>query len=130
MRRITRNPLLFCQGGFSEWADYLAHIAECYCGIAVDQRYTLGRYALDFAALERPLICGNTAINRKLFPDLICHYYDLDKQAELLNQIYYDEEFYANCVAKAQIGLQDYTHSACRQLYSEALRRAGYAGEI
>lgn len=116
-----------CSGGYSEWEDYLKHVARSYIGVAVDSRYTLGRYALDYAALGRPLLCGETAVNRRLFPDLVCYYYDLETQAMLLHKLYHNTEFYTHCVTQAETALNEYTYAVCRKRYMDAIARVRHA---
>jgi hypothetical protein len=71
----------------------------------LDDRYTWGRYVLDAAALQIPIITTkSTGHGDELFPQTCLeHEYEIEKAIELCNKLITDDEFYSQ-VASYPVG--------------------------
>lgn len=76
--------------------DFFRHNGGAYLWLNLDQRYTWGRYVLDAAALQVPIITTHsTGHGEEFFPlTTLATEFEIDKAAELVKRLFSDEEFY------------------------------------
>ncbi|MCX6153255.1 MAG: hypothetical protein NT007_03750 [Candidatus Kapabacteria bacterium] len=88
--------------------EYFDIVNKSYLWINMDNRYTWGRYVLDAAALQIPIITTkSTGHGSDLFPlTTLDNEFELDKAIELRNRLMSDTEFYEE-VSKFPIGKID-----------------------
>jgi hypothetical protein len=76
--------------------DFFRHNGGAYVWLNLDQRYTWGRYVLDAAALQVPIITTrSTGHGEDFFPlTTLATEFEINKAAELVKRLFTDEEFY------------------------------------
>ena len=76
--------------------NYFKENRDSYIWLNLDDRFTWGRYVLDAAALQIPIITTeSTGHADELFPyTCLEHEYDIDKAIELGRRLVDDKEFY------------------------------------
>ncbi len=76
--------------------DFFRHNGGAYLWLNLDQRYTWGRYVLDAAALQVPIITTrSTGHGETFFPlTTLDNEFEIDKAEELIRRLLIDEEFY------------------------------------
>ena len=104
------------------WEEYLQQLSECSIMVAVDNRFTIGRFCMDAAALGIPCISGNQHSARTLFPDLITESYNVDNQLSLLNRLIHDNQFYTSVTEYANNHLNYYSYQDKRIRFINVLK--------
>lgn len=88
---------------------FFKHNGGAYMWLNLDQRYTWGRYVLDAAALQVPIITTrSTGHAENFFPQtMVENAFELDKAAELITRLLNDKDFYREV---ATIPIEKFDH--------------------
>lgn len=121
---IIKHPNIEIAEPTQTWEEYLAQLSECSIMVAVDTRFTTGRFCLDAAALGIPCVSGNQHSAKTLFPDLVCEPYDVEKQVEVLQKLF-NEEYRNEVIKFADKNLEKFSFESSRQRWIEVLSEFG-----
>lgn len=89
--------------------DFFRRNGAAYLWLNMDQRYTWGRYVLDAAALQVPIIATrSTGQAEHFFPDtMIENEFEVEKARELILRLFSDKDFYSEV---ATIPIEKFDH--------------------
>lgn len=86
--------------------------------------YSYGRFCLDFACLGIPVVGSETCDSQKrIFPELTTHQFDVKKQYEILKELRYNREFHQEVINKGMEEVEFYNYENSRGRFLEALFR-------
>lgn len=107
------------------WQSYLPELAKTMLLIDMNTRETVGRNALDCAAVKVPCISTNRSdIQARLFPDItIDDSWDVDTAVHLCQQLLNDQDFYQSVIQHAYEELTQFNPDAFRQRWQTILNQ-------
>jgi hypothetical protein len=107
------------------WGRYLQHLAQAQLMVDLNNRETVGRNALDCAALGVP--CVSTPLSDlqpRLFPETtVSHAWAIDEAVDVVGRLLDDRAFYDRVCDHAASGLAAFGPDAFRRRYQEAVER-------
>ena len=106
----------------TRWDRYLPHLAQARLLVDLNNRETVGRNALDCAALGVACVSTPTSdLQPVLFPETtVSHPWAVDEAVALCRRLLTDMEFYRRVCAQAAERLQAYGPEAFRQRFAQA----------
>jgi hypothetical protein len=112
----TEKISFHCRTG---WLNYLAALAKTRLLIEMNNRETVGRNAMDCAALEIPCISTNRSdLTAKLFPrTTLSDPWDIGAAVELCQHLVTDEIFYGDVVTYAATVIKEFDLDAFRDRF-------------
>jgi len=112
------------------WDRYLGHLAKVRLMVDLNNRETVGRNALDCAALRVPCISTPWSdLQPRLFPETtVSHPWAVDEAVALCRRLLEDRDFYDRVCDQAQGGLEAYGPDAFRRRFAEVDRLSLAAG--
>lgn len=98
----------------SKWINYLNRSASATLLIDMNNRETVGRNALDCAALGIPAVAtGRSDLQERLFPQTtIADAWEIPQAVEMANRLLHDSKFYAEVVDSAAAELEQFRWKA------------------
>ena len=98
------------------YQDYYREHLSNFLGLHMDIRYTVGRYPLDCAAANIPLVGTPYAQSQgHLYPSTSVNHWEIDKAVDLIRRLYFDSIFYDRVVEYANEKLKDFDIDVTRQ---------------
>ena len=107
------------------WPDYMAVLARSKLLVDMNNRETVGRNALDCAALRIPCVStGRSDMQRRLFPDTtLDDSWDVDGAVALCRRLLDDQAFYQPVVEGAAVAVTEFGPDAFRRRWQAILER-------
>lgn len=105
----------------TRWDRYLAHLAQARLMVDLNNRETVGRNALDCAALGVPCVSTPWSdLQPKLFAETtVRHPWAVDEAVEICRRLLTDEGFRQRVCAQAAARLEEYGPEAFRQRFAQ-----------
>jgi hypothetical protein len=108
------------------WDRYLFYLARSRLMVDLNNRETVGRNALDCAALGVPCVSTSRSdLQERLFPETtVSHPWAVDEAVACCQRLLEDRGFYERVCDHAQARLADYGPEAFRQRFAEVISLA------
>lgn len=120
MRYLTHNRLQF--GKIKGWQDYYREHSSNFLGIHMDMRFSVGRFSMDCAAANIPLVgTPYSQAQEHLFPETSIKHYEIDKAVNLVKRLYSDSNFYDRVVEYANEKIKDFDIEITKQRFLNLL---------
>ena len=104
------------------YQDYFREHISNFCALHVDIRYTVGRYPLDCAAANIPLVGTPYAQSQgHLYPETSVNHWEIEKAVGLVKRLYFDSAFYDHVVEYANEKIKDFDIDITRERLLNAL---------
>ncbi len=112
------------------WKSYIQLVKDGYLMIDPNNRETVGRNALDCAALGIPCVAaGHTDLQAKLFPETtVDHAWDVDAMVATAHRLLDDRALYEHVVEYAQNTVTQYGVDAFRERFRSMVAKFGLDG--
>ena len=104
------------------YQDYFREHLFSFCGLHMDVRYTIGRFGLDCAASNTPLVGTHYSQSQgHLFPETSVNHWEIEKAVNLVKRLYSDSNFYDHVVEYANEKIKDFDIDITRERLLNAL---------
>jgi len=109
---------------FSEWVNTLklARVGiDSYSNV-----HSYGRVPVDFGCFGVPVVASKICYTQNVvWPDLVTEPWDVEHQAKLLERLLKDEEFYLQCIEKANIKVEEFGYKNSKQKFIDMINGKG-----
>jgi hypothetical protein len=111
---LTNNRLKCLQP--KGYQDYFREHIFSFCGLHMDIRHTVGRFGLDCAASNTPLVGTHYSQSQgHLFPEISVNHWEIEKAVSLVKRLYFDSAFYDHIVEYANEKIKDFDIDVTRE---------------